>query len=142
MKKLICLSGISGVGKTYRRTTDPKLKDLPYVDIADIYCDNPGIDAGQAFVMMYNEAMMLLEEHDTVVLEAWFRSGSRQRQFIEHYAPDNYEVQYIELDAPVEVCVQRIVEQYETEKNAADPVSLERLSRYHEARLSLLRSVG
>jgi len=114
MPKFICLCGVSGVGKSHRRTTDPALKDLPFVDIADIYRENPGIQPREAFGMLMNEAHALITQdgHQTVVLEAYFKKGSFQRQVIEYYA-DGVEIEYIELAAPVETCKERIRKQGE-----------------------------
>ncbi len=37
MARILTLSGISGAGKTYIREHDLQLKDLPYVNFADVY---------------------------------------------------------------------------------------------------------
>ena len=47
MRKVIVLAGVSGVGKTHARLTDPTLRDLPCVDIADVYREYPLTDATQ-----------------------------------------------------------------------------------------------
>ena len=41
---MIILAGVSGNGKTHIRLNDPALRDLPYVDIADIYEEYPEFD--------------------------------------------------------------------------------------------------
>ena len=38
------LAGVSGVGKTHARLTDPALKDLLCVDIGDVYRQYPEFD--------------------------------------------------------------------------------------------------
>lgn len=132
MKKIIALSGISGVGKTYRRTHDPKLVDLPYLDIADIYAQTPGISMPQALLDLVQTAGKLLEEHDTIILEAYFKPRSGQRRGLEWYFSDcGIEIEYIELEAPISVCRERILAQ-------ADERDDEQWHRYIEARLRLL----
>jgi hypothetical protein len=114
MPKFIVLAGLSGVGKTYRRTTDPALKDLPYVDIADIYRDNPGgIPPRDAFSMLINEAFGYINDGaEAVVLEAYFKPGSFQRKSLEYYAEgSSVQVEYIDLTASVAVCKERILAQ-------------------------------
>ena len=64
MTKIIALSGLSGVGKTYRRTTDPSLKDLPYIDIADIYPEYPGISKLTAFGRMMTATEKILQDDE------------------------------------------------------------------------------
>ncbi|MGD0002838.1 MAG: hypothetical protein ABSE06_01270 [Anaerolineaceae bacterium] len=110
MPKFIVLCGVSGVGKSYKRTTDPALKDLPFVDIADIYRDNPGIKPRDAFSMLINEAFSMFQDGAyTVVLEAYFKRGSFQRDALEYFCQgDGVDIEYIELSAPVEECKKRI----------------------------------
>jgi len=114
MTRFIVLAGLSGVGKTYRRTTDPALKDLPYVDIADIYRDNPGgIPPRDAFSMLINEAFGYINDGaEAVVLEAYFKPGSFQRKSLEYYAEgSSVQVEYIDLTASVALCKERILSQ-------------------------------
>jgi hypothetical protein len=113
MPKFICLSGLSGVGKSFRRTTDPKLKDLPYVDVADIYRSNPGIQAKDAFSMLINEAFgYITDGAETVVLEAYFKPASFQRRTLEYYAEGSeVQVEYIDLVETAEICKVRILAQ-------------------------------
>jgi predicted kinase len=113
MPKFIALCGVSGVGKTHRRTTDPALKNLPFVDIADIYRDNPGIQPRQAFSMLINKAFTMVRDGaETVVLEAYFKPGSFQRESLEYFCEaDGVQIEYIELTASIEECKQRIQSQ-------------------------------
>ena len=39
MKTIIALSGLPGSGKSTCKREDPILKNLPFIDIADIYAD-------------------------------------------------------------------------------------------------------
>ncbi|NIV30035.1 MAG: hypothetical protein GWN58_11200, partial [Anaerolineae bacterium] len=63
MKKAIILWGVSGTGKTHARLNDPKLKDLPYIDIADIYRAHPEFDWAEAHIAMRRQVAELLQEH-------------------------------------------------------------------------------
>lgn len=142
MKKVIALSGISGAGKTYHRTQDPVLKELPCIDIADIYAENPGIEPGQAFGVLINKTIEMMETNDTVVLEAWFRRESSQRWHLGYFAHYNgWEVEYIEFNTDEATCIARIEKARADAEQIADPVERERTLRFMNARLSLLRGV-
>jgi hypothetical protein len=73
MKKVIVLAGVSGTGKTHARTHDPELKDLPYVDIAEIYERWPELGWYEALYALLKRARLLLQKHDTIVIEQWER---------------------------------------------------------------------
>jgi len=139
MPKFIVLAGVSGVGKSYRRTTDPALKDLPYVDIADIYRDNPGILPRQAFSMMVTEAFAMINDgKETIVLEALFKKNGFQREGLEYYADAaDIQIEYIDLTASVEECVQRIKAQ--EKKAIAEGEDKQWWNTYTKARLEYLR---
>jgi hypothetical protein len=92
MKRAIILSGVSGTGKTYTRTTAPELKDLPHLDIAEVYREFPELDWSEALGCLLKRARKMLVD-DLKVAGAkvdvrWFW-------------------------APLEVCVQRISDQWE-----------------------------
>jgi hypothetical protein len=137
MKKIIALSGVSGVGKTYARTHDPDLKDLPQLDIMDIYRKYPGIVPERAFGGFLGEVQMLINKHDTIVLEAYFRPGSKQRMMLEWIAEGvNASVEYRELFAPLAVCRARVLADAKdmSKDNPGDPFWKD----YTEVRLKLL----
>ncbi len=113
MARIIALSGISGVGKTRLRTTDLRLRDLPYIDIADIYAEEPeGSSNRQVFTLMLDRLESLIENGaEAVVLEAYFRRHSYQREWLEFVAGRlDSQVEYIELEAPLETCIERVKE--------------------------------
>jgi len=80
VRKVIVLAGVSGVGKTHARLTDPALKDLPCVDIADVYCEYPEFDWMEAFFALARRVRTCLEQCDTVIVEGYFLPGSTTRQ--------------------------------------------------------------
>ncbi len=145
MARIIALCGISGVGKTYLRSTDPRLKDFPHIDIADIYEEEPeGSSNRQIFALMLDRVENMIEQgEDVIVLEAYFRRGSYQRQWLEFLA-DRWDarVEYIELEAPLEVCIQRIKAQLEAFKKQPGVAKgeVEKMERYTSARLEILQS--
>jgi predicted kinase len=133
MKKIIALSGISGVGKTYTRTHDPELMSLPCIDIADIYTQHPRCSPETALGIMINEMVAKLEDADIVVLEAYFRRNSRQRSTLEWAAESmGVELRYREVYAPIEVCRERIRAQVDDFPGDED------WERFIETRLKLL----
>lgn len=142
MKKIVALSGVSGVGKTYRRTTDPALKDLPCIDIADIYKEHPGISKLTAFGRMMTSTEMLLRDDDTVVLEAAFLPNSRQRDWLTVWADFlNAEIEYIELAAPKAVLLERIEHDYRQGRHRPTHKEREEARRYHNARIGFINGV-
>jgi predicted kinase len=85
MTRIIVLCGVSGVGKTYRCTTDPELIDLPHVDIADIYAEGDDISHAWALQLIHDRLETCLELGDpAVVVGATFRRTSEQRELLEY----------------------------------------------------------
>ena len=82
MKRAIILSGVSGTGKTYTRTTAPELKDLPHLDIAEVYREFPEFDWSEALGCLLKRARKMLQEHDTIVIEGYFLPGSTTRKML------------------------------------------------------------
>jgi hypothetical protein len=117
MKKIVALCGGSGVGKTYRRTTDPVLKDIPALDIADCYNDYPFVTPSQALSIFVGRLIDLISEgEENIVVEAYFREGSTQRNWLEYVAEANgYTVEYITLLGDFETRKERILAQSEQE---------------------------
>lgn len=81
-KKVTVLCGVSGSGKTHRRTTDPDLKGLPYVDIADVYKEFPEFDSFVATAVVCKRVRSLLQKTDHVVIEGYFLPGTPSRRKI------------------------------------------------------------
>jgi len=109
MKKIIAMSGVSGVGKTWARTHDADLKELPQLDIMDVYREYPGISPTGAFSQFIGKVQTLINRNDCIVLEAYFRQGSRQRILLEWTAETvGATIEYRELHAPLDVCKARV----------------------------------
>jgi ABC-type multidrug transport system ATPase subunit len=110
MKTIYALSGPSGAGKTYRRLNDPRLKDKPSVDIADVYDQQPNTTPDEAFSHVLNQVLYLIDYHQAVVVEAYFTPGNTQREYLDYYAGERgVEVVYVDVWAPLEVCKTRIL---------------------------------
>jgi len=82
MKKVIILAGVSGTGKTHARLNDPELKDLPYVDIAEIYERWPEFDWYEALHALLKHARFLLQKYDTILIESYFLPGTTSRDIL------------------------------------------------------------
>jgi len=114
MKRVIILSGVSGTGKTHARTHLPELKDLPFVDIADIYAEWPEFDWFSATVCLCKRVRKLLEEHDTVVVEGYFLAASISLRMLEndlHVIGAKADIRV--FWEPLGVCEQRLIRQWE-----------------------------
>jgi len=115
-KRVLVLCGISGSGKTRRRTRDPLLRRLPFVDVRDIYkaYEDQGDEADWETVVddAIIEVQKLLETHDRVVLEGYFLKRSSSRRMIRaNFERDDSQVDFIDLEAPLAVCIKRIEDQ-------------------------------
>jgi hypothetical protein len=141
MKKIIALSGISGVGKTYRRTTDPALKDLPFVDIADIYAEFPYGTPAQVFAEACYRLQGLLEGHDVVVIEAALLPDSRQRPILAACARSmEARVEYVDIPTPPRaVLLDRILNDFQKSITGANVEMYRRAERYFEARRNFIK---
>jgi hypothetical protein len=122
MKRVIVLWGVSGTGKTHTRLNDPELRDLPCVDIADVYKEFPEADWLMAYGIMERRVAKLLQAHDAIVAEGYFLPGSTTRRYLGWALKvAGAEPEYRECWAPLEVCAQRIADQWERgEISAAD----------------------
>jgi len=114
MKKVIVLTGVSGVGKTHARLNDPELKDLPCVDIADIYQEHPEFDWRDALGILLLRVRTLLRKHEVIVAEGYFLPGSSSRRcLVRDMRVAGAQVEFRDLWEPSEVCQERIVAQWE-----------------------------
>jgi predicted kinase len=117
--KIVALFGPCGSGKSTLRKSDPELKDLPCVDIGEVYKQFPGTTPLQALGWFINETEQALREHGSVVVEA--HGSPQQREWLKQIAVDNgatYEER--EMEATFQECERRILEQYEANREA-DP---------------------
>ena len=121
MKKVIILSGVSGTGKTSARTHDPDLKNLPCVDIADIYRKFPEFDWMDATACLIRKASMLFREHGIVVIEGYFLKGSFTRNWLvrDLKVAGVHNVDIREFWAPIDTCVDRVAAQYAAGETSA-----------------------
>lgn len=108
-KKLIVLAGVSGVGKTYTRTHDPRLKDLPCVDMADVYRDHPLRVWPETYYIFEARLDKTFIGHDTVVAEGYFLPGSTTRNWLANKMRRlGIEMEFIDLHAALSTCEERI----------------------------------
>ena len=114
MRKAIILTGVSGTGKTHARLNDPELKDLPCVDIADIYQEHPEFDWSDALYTLLQRARILLRKHRVIVLEGYFLPNlPSRRQLVNDMKVAGAKVEFREFWEPFEVCQGRIARQFE-----------------------------
>lgn len=143
-KRVIALSGVSGAGKTYRRTTDPALKDLPCVDIADIYAEFPGAPKAEIFAAAMFRLQDLICEHDAVVFEAALLPGSRQRPILESCLRNcGAELEYLVVPTPPRaVLLGRILNDYhQAIEEATTDADRAKAENYFNARQNFIMSV-
>ena len=114
MKKVIILSGISGTGKTHARTHNPDLKDLPYIDIADIYREFAEFDWTDATACLIRRVSTLFREHNTVLVEGYFLKGSFTRKWLVHdlKVAGVHNADTREFWAPIDLCIHRVSAQF------------------------------
>ena len=114
MKRAIVLAGVSGVGKTHTRLNDPQLRDLPHLDIADVYRQFPELDWMEAFWALVKRVREALKDHPAVVIEGYLLPNSTTRRFLlNDMKVAGVQVEVRDLRAPFEVCQERIAAQYE-----------------------------
>lgn len=113
-KKVTVLCGVSGSGKTYLRTTNPDLKRLPYVDIADVYAQYPEFDWVTATCVACRRALALLQQNDHVVIEGYFLPGTPSRRQLEReMIVAGVSALYILLTVTTAAAQQRILDQFQ-----------------------------
>jgi len=112
---------VSGAGKTWARTHDPELKDLPYVDIADIYREFPEFDWFDALHCLLKRVRVLFRGHDTVVIEGYFLPGTTSSKTLlaDLKVAGIRMVMIKDFWAPYQVCAERIVQQCECGETSA-----------------------
>lgn len=112
-KKVTVLCGVSGSGKTHRRTTDPDLQRLPYVDIADVYKDFPEFDWSVATSVACRRVCVLLQQNDHVVLEGYYLPNTPSRAIvINSMRVAGIDAEFILLTVTAAAAQQRILDQY------------------------------
>lgn len=112
-KKVTVLCGVSGSGKTYQRTIHPALKDLPFVDIADVYKEFPEFDWFLATAAACKRVCVLLQQNDHVVLEGYFLPNTTSRKLVAaEMTVAGANAEFILLVVTPDVAQQRILAQY------------------------------
>lgn len=112
-KQVTILCGVSGSGKTHRRTTDPGLRDLPYVDIADVYREFPEFDSYVATAVVCKRALALLRQTWHIVIEGYFLPGTPSRQQLaDEMRVAGVDTKFILLTVATATAQQRILDQY------------------------------
>lgn len=141
--KIYAIAGFPGTGKTTLRMTRSDLMYLDHLDVADYYRMNPGEHSNDVFAYLLFDMDEILMAGRDVVVEATFFKDSVQRTWLEgHAALFNAEVEYIEMTAPTEVCLERIRQQYREEVKNANRADLEQINEYYRGRFRLLRDFG
>jgi predicted kinase len=109
MKRVICLSGVSGTGKTWWREHSKDHKHLPFVDIADIYKEAPVQWGFPAVYALWQKVEPLLAEHDMVIVEGYFLKGSESRMALNHFCERaGVELVYYVFWKPLDECIKNV----------------------------------
>jgi predicted kinase len=107
-KKIIVLCGVSGVGKTYARENLSELRDLPCVDVADVYLDDPAITWVEATAGVISRTKKLLRHHNTVVVEGYYLPGTITRDMLSEGLGRYAGIEWRLMVEPISLCRKRI----------------------------------
>ena len=135
-KKAIVLCGVSGVGKThYREDPENHISHLPAMDIAEVYrahrADFPDYpldwqSATEQLLKMVDLAFELMEGMSswsppyTVVIEGYFLPGTpSRRMLVRGLRIMGVEIEFKELWAPYDVCLERLQAQLDSGEGSA-----------------------
>lgn len=109
---IYALAGPPGAGKTHYKDHHPMLCALPFIDVADVYLDYPGIQPSDAFSELLQRITVFIDEDNAsqdIVVEAVFKAGGIQRTWLEYVAQMNeYKIEYVDIDTPLKECLSRI----------------------------------
>ncbi len=106
---VLCLCGVSGAGKSFLRQTKQEFRDLPVVDISDVYRELPWADYVEATLEVARRTRELLKSHDAVLIEGFFIAGSPSRLLLEdELSRLDAEVKFTLVHAPMETCETRL----------------------------------
>jgi len=144
LKTIIALCGAPGSGKSTYRTTNPETKDLPYLDVADIYAEYGNIRSEDAYAELLARLLKLLADHDKVVIEASHPKNHWQRTWLTYLAEMNgANVDFREFNAPAEECLRRVKAQYkDAVKNAKTDKDYRTVNQYYQARIEMLERIS
>ena len=123
MKTLMILAGLSGAGKTHY--WENNLKDLPRVDMADIYAIKHTNQWYAALTEALAQIDWLMKTHNEVVLEGYFLNGSKSLDWVRYWCRrEQIQIDYKFFTAPSRVRLKRIKAREASEiavaKNAED----------------------
>lgn len=116
-KKVTIFCGISGAGKTYRRSKSP-FKNLPYIDMGQIR-KRPGAEDCNWYDFLLaaiDEAKRLLQSHNHIVIEGYFLPGTQSRELLADELKTLAELEFIFLNTPLNVCLQRLRFLYDSQQ--------------------------
>ena len=109
---IVCLSGVSGTGKTHWRTTQESYKDLPQFDVADIHDEQPVGLGAPAVYALWNKLKPLLDTEPVIVIEGYFLPGSESRRVLADLCQRaGRQLWYVEFWEEKDVCIKRIRKQ-------------------------------
>lgn len=127
---IFALTGESGSGKTWYRQHNKDMKSLPYIDVAGIYAEFPGIDWLIAFNIVLERMGEILKDKPDIVVEAYFRPTSLQRQMLIDFAGKAHQkLVWVNFKESYDVCRERVLKDPNIKSRAA------RLSLLEMARL-------
>lgn len=123
------MTGYPGAGKTHYRLNNDELKDLPCIDIADIYQSRPGTTPREAIALFLQGLMDLSDSHREFVGE--IVGTDRQMEQVRFYLEDWMEIEVVNISTPKDICMERV----------KDALRREPDSPYQQARLYILENM-
>lgn len=140
MKTIIALSGLPGSGKTTFKNSDPLLKTLPFVDVADVYAEFNPISARDAFAELLNQTSEHLKGSDIVVIEASLARNTWQREVLANFCKMKHvSLKYKEFFVDAKTCYQRVLAQYnEVYPQAESDDKRAIINNYFSSRIAIL----
>ena len=127
--KLYLLIGYPGSGKTHYRKNSKELKDLPCVDIAEIYQERPGTTPREARLLFIYKILDILDVAKELVGE--IVGTDAQLEAIKFYLEDIIDIEIIHISTPKTTCVERVKEALKKEPD----------SPYQQARMYILENM-
>ena len=123
------MTGYPGAGKTHYRLNNDKFKDLPCVDIADIYKERPGTTPKEAMLLFLQGLMDLSDSNNEFIGE--IVGTDHQMDTLRFFLEDWMEIEVVNISTPKDVCMERVKEALRKEPD----------SPYQQARLYILENM-
>lgn len=125
---VIVIAGLPGSGKTHLRTTDPELKELPYLDMDELRREAMrNCDPNSSSYWIWRQSMLdLLDTIDTLndqdveqlVVEGVFAPGSKSfLQLLDKCRQLGIELDVRRTDTAPDVCAMNIIKDYWRDNN-------------------------